>query len=55
MSPENSGYELEESYDVEGSGLCSRWFAVEQEIKKFETYGMTLDIQSNSTPESATC
>lgn len=54
MPPENGGYELEESDDVEGSGLGSWWFAVEEEIKEFKTYGMTLDIQSTNFP-LATC
>lgn len=44
MTPENGGYELEEGDDIKGSGLCTWWLAVEQEIEEFEADGMTLDI-----------
>lgn len=44
MFPENSGDELEEGDNVEGTGLGARGFAVEEEIEEFEAYGVTLDV-----------
>lgn len=44
MPPEDGGYELEEGDYVEGAGLGSGRFAVEEEVEEFEADRVTLYV-----------
>lgn len=46
MFPQYRGDELEEGDDVERAGLRAGWFAVEEEVEKFEADGVALYIES---------